>query len=267
VRPRYRKREARISTGLVAVYGGGSFGREVAWLAQECGCEVVCFIEDEEAKQGQFLNGIPLLPLGEAHSRFGDARVVGGVGAPRTRELMMAKAKEVGFDFATLIHPRVERSRLVEIGEGAVICAGNILTTNIVLGRHVQINLGCTVGHDVVMGDFATLAPGVHVSGCVHLGHRTYIGTGAVFVNGTQDRPLVIGRDAVVGAGACVTKPVPPGVTVVGVPARPMMRKIRKEDVKVKARARQEADLFFSLPTPTGSRSAGLASTSGPKRI
>ena len=51
------------------------------------------------------------------------------------------------------------------------------------------------------------------------------MGTGAVIINGTEEAPLVIGDDAVIGAGAVVTKSVPPGVTVVGVPARP----IRKE--------------------------------------
>jgi sugar O-acyltransferase (sialic acid O-acetyltransferase NeuD family) len=209
----------------VAVYGGGGLAREVAWLAQECGQVVACFIEDDETKQGRMLNEVPVLSLAEAMREFPSAGVVGGVGNPKTREMVVARAAEAGLNFATLIHPRVERSRWIEIGEGTVICAGNILTTNIVLGRHVQINLDCTIGHDVVMGDFATLAPGVHVSGCVHLGQRVYVGTGAVILNGTQDAPLTIGDDAVVGAGAVVTKSVPAGVTVVGVPAREMERR------------------------------------------
>lgn len=209
----------------VAVYGGGEFGREVAWLVQECGQNVACFIDDDESKQGKVLNEIPVMSLAEARRVFPSAGVVGGVGIPKTRQFVVTKAADAGYGFATLVHPRVERSRWVEIGEGTVICAGNILTTNITLGRHVQINLDCTVGHDVVMDDFATLAPGVHVSGCVRLGQHVYVGTGAVIINGTQGVPLTIGDDAVVGAGACVTESVPPGVTVVGVPARPIERK------------------------------------------
>jgi len=213
-----------MTNELVAVYGGGGFGREVAWLAQECGQGIACFIEDDESKQGVLLNGVPVLSLMEARCRFRSAGVIGGVGAPRTREVLMAKAAEAGFRFATLVHPRVERSGWTDIGEGSVICTGNVITVNTVLGRHVQLNLGCTVGHDVVMGDFATLAPGVHVSGCVRLGRRVYVGSGAVIINGTQSEPLNIGDDVVIGAGACVTKSVPPGVTVVGVPARPLAR-------------------------------------------
>ncbi len=66
------------------------------------------------------------------------------------------------------------------MGKGTVICAGCILTTNIKMGNHVQINLDCTIGHDVIMDDYATLAPGVHVSGYVSLGKRVYVGTGQI---------------------------------------------------------------------------------------
>lgn len=213
----------------IAIYGGGGFAREVAWLVQSCNrdtpkYQVVCFIDDDETAQGKILNGIPVLSLAAARERFPQAKVVGGVGTPKTRQFLMEKAESVGFGFETIVHPRVERSELIEIGIGTVICAGNILTTNITLGKHVQINLDCTIGHDVIMDDYATLAPGVHVSGCVHLGKRVYVGTGAVIINGTQKDPLVIGDDVVIGAGAVVTKSVPPGLTVVGVPAKPIQR-------------------------------------------
>ena len=213
----------------IAIYGGGGFAREVAWLVEACNVDreryhVVCFVDDNAANHGRLLNGIPVTGLLEARDRFPEARVVGAVGTPKTRQLLMEKAAAAGFQFEVIVHPRVERSRWIEVGSGTVICAGNILTTNIVLGQHVQINLDCTIGHDVLMGDYATLAPGVHVSGCVHLGQRVYVGTGAVIINGTQEQPIVIGDDAVVGAGACVTKSVPAGLTVVGVPAKPLQR-------------------------------------------
>lgn len=213
----------------IAVYGGGGFAREVAWLVESCSVgdqnyQVVCFIEDDEAKQGKLLNEIPTLSLANAYTLFPEACVVSGIGSPQLRENTMQKAAEQGFSFATFIHPRTEKSRWIEIGEGAVICAGNILTTNITIGDHVQINLDCTIGHDVVLGDYTTLAPGVHISGCVHLGKRVYMGTGATVINGTQDAPIVIVDDVIVGAGACVTKSVLSAQTIVGVPAKPLLR-------------------------------------------
>jgi len=211
----------------IAVYGAGGFGREVAWLAQSTviggeAVEVVCFIDDDETVCGAILNDLEVLPLSQVKEQYPAACVVSGIGVPKMRELTMGKARAAGFGFATLVHPRTEMSKWVEIGEGTVICAGNILTTNITLGKHVQINLDCTIGHDVVMGDYTTLAPGVHVSGFVQCGKRVYIGTGAVIINGTKEDPITIGDDAIIGAGACVTKSIPAGQTWAGVPAKPL---------------------------------------------
>ena len=75
------------------------------------------------------------------------------------------------------MHPNVEYDHdYVEIGEGVVVCAGSILTVNIVVEPHAQINLDCTVGHDAVIGAYSTLSPGVHISGNVTLEPYTFIG-------------------------------------------------------------------------------------------
>lgn len=213
----------------IAVYGSGGFGREIAWAA-ECAEEkgqrmgVACFVDDDEDKQGAKINGLPVMGLDEARRRFPDARMVLAIGSPRARQVIAKRCEEGGWEFVKIIHPSTEISRWVEHGDGVVICAGNILTTNIRLGRQVQVNLDCTIGHDVIMDDFTTLAPGVHISGWVHLGKRVYVGTGAVLVNGTEDNPLIIGDDSVIGAGACVTKSVPARETWVGVPASVLKR-------------------------------------------
>lgn len=222
-----------MQTEQIAIYGAGGFGREVAYWIEDCqqahgNMQAVCFVDDDQANHGTTLNGLPVMGLAAARERFPGASIVGAVGSPQLRQRLMEKATAVGFELATVLHPRIECSRWVEIGTGTVICAGSILTTNIVLGKHVQINMDCTIAHDVLMGDYATLAPGVHVSGCVHLGKRAYVGTGAVLIHGTEDEPLIIGKDVVVGAGACVTKSVPAGLTVVGVPARPLERRETK---------------------------------------
>lgn len=213
----------------LAIYGGGGFAREVAWLTEVINETdeqffPVIFIDDDESKQGLLLNDIPVLSFPEARRSFPDGHIICAIGSPQTRQQIIRKVESAGLKFATLIHPRTEMSKFMEIGEGTVICAGNILTTNIKIGKHVHLNLDCTIGHDVILGDFTTLAPGVHVSGWVHFGQRVYVGTGAVIINGTEHKPLVIGDDAVIGAGACVVKPVESGTTVVGVPAKPLSR-------------------------------------------
>jgi serine acetyltransferase len=51
------------------------------------------------------------------------------------------------------------------------------------------------------------------------------IGTGAVVIDGSPEERLTIGDDVTIGAGACVTQSIPSGLTVVGVPAKPIDRK------------------------------------------
>ena len=70
-----------------------------------------------------------------------------------------------------------------------------------------------------------TLAPRVCINGNTVIEDDVYVGTGAILRQGTPDKPLRIGKGAVIGMGAVVTKDVAPGETVVGNPARPLDRR------------------------------------------
>lgn len=204
----------------IAIYGAGGFAREVAWLlsALEREYEVVCFVEDGAAS-GRTLSGKPVLSWDAFAASRPAPTVTVAVGSPQSRRAMVDKCRAAGLSFVTLVHPSAQHSESVELGEGAVICSGTILTVNIKVGSHVHINLDCTVGHDARIGEFSTLAPGVHVSGHVHIGKDVYIGTGANIVNGQPDKPIVIGDGCVVAAGACITRSTEATGLYAGVPA------------------------------------------------
>jgi len=112
----------------------------------------------------------------------------------------------------------------VSIGEGAILCPHVTLTSNIKIGKHFHANLYSYVEHDCVIGDFVTFAPGVKCNGNIVIEDHAYIGAGAVIKQGGSGMPLVIGRGAVIGMGAVVTQSVPPGTTVIGNPARVLVR-------------------------------------------
>ncbi len=97
-----------------------------------------------------------------------------------------------------------------DINDGTIICPGTILTTDIWIGRHVIINLNCTIGHDVKIGDYTTISPGANISGDVKIGDLCYIGTNAVI-----REKINICDKVVIGAGAVVVKDITePGVYV-----------------------------------------------------
>jgi sugar O-acyltransferase (sialic acid O-acetyltransferase NeuD family) len=107
-----------------------------------------------------------------------------------------------------------------EIGEGAILCAYSVVTSNTKIGKYFHANLYSYVAHDCLIGDFVTFAPNVHCNGHVHIGRHAYIGAGAVIKEGSKDKPILIGEGAVVGMGAVVTADVPAYTTVIGNPAR-----------------------------------------------
>lgn len=202
------------------VFGAGGHGREVAWLAEQVladSVEVV-FLVDDVAYLSDPINGISVRLVQDIVVSGADRYVV-AVGDAALRRRAAADCLAVGLQPVALVHPRVEASRFVSVGTGSVVCAGSILTTNVTLGEHVHVNVGCTISHDVRIGDFSTLSPGVHVSGHVQIGRDVFIGSGANIINGSAAAPLVIGDGAVIAAGACVTKSVELGALMAGVPA------------------------------------------------
>ena len=106
----------------------------------------------------------------------------------------------------------------VIIGRGACLSPFVTITSNIRIGRCFHANLYSYVEHDCVIGDFVTFAPGAKVNGNVVIGDYAYIGCGAMIRQGTT-----IGAGAVVGMGAVITSDVPPGMKVVGNPAKPLI--------------------------------------------
>lgn len=205
------------------IIGAGGFGREVAWLVEEINGEgefwnLIGFIDDQSVRYGEGVNDIPMLGgIDFLQSMPRKPFVICAIGEPTSRKKVVDRLGSLGLRYATLVHPSVKYSKYVSIGEGSIICAGTIITTNVSIGNHVIINLDCTVGHDVVIEDYVSLMPSVNVSGGVLVREGTYVGTGASIIQN-----VTIGEWGVVGAGAVVTKDLPGHVVSVGVPARPV---------------------------------------------
>jgi len=143
----------------------------------------------------------------------------------QVRERLAARCIQDGVRFVDARAANAVSMDEVQLGEGAILCPFVTLTSNIRIGRQFHANIYSYVAHDCVVGDYVTFAPGVHCNGNVVIEDHAYIGTGAILRQGKPDEPLVIGRGAVVGMGAVVTKSVPPGMTVVGNPAKPLERR------------------------------------------
>jgi sugar O-acyltransferase (sialic acid O-acetyltransferase NeuD family) len=154
----------------------------------------------------------------------GSRHVCIAIANSQIRQRLALQCTAEGMSFFEVRAANVVQMDDVKLGEGAVLSPFVTLTSNIRIGRHFHANLYSYVEHDCVIGDFVTFAPGVMCNGNVHIEDYAYIGAGAVIKQGSTSAPLVIGRGAVVGMGSVVTRNVPPGVTLVGNPARPLIK-------------------------------------------
>lgn len=216
-------------TDLFAIYGANGCGRGIMPLAREqlalagISADRLVFIDDNPPALK--VNGHRVLTFDQFLAEDCVERyVVLAIANSRIREMLVKRCAGRGIRFWSVRATNVVEMDDVTFGEGAILSPFVTLTSNIRIGAHFHANLYSYVEHDCVIGDFVTFAPGVMCNGNVHIHDHAYIGSGAVIRQGAPDMPLVIGRGAVIGMGAVVTKSVPPGMTVVGNPARPLLR-------------------------------------------
>lgn len=140
----------------------------------------------------------------------------------------------------TVIYAGAVLGARVQTGHGALIREGNVVGDDSSIGTHTVLEGRCTIGQrvrihsrcfleSVTVEDDVFIGPGVIFTDDPHppcpkyvecdqgvtVQARAKIGGGAVLLPG-----VVIGAGALVGGGSVVTKDVPPGMVVVGNPAR-----------------------------------------------
>jgi len=176
------------------------------------------FIDDGQAP-GQ-VNGHDIVAWSDFVERqAGEKAVSIAIAASRTRKILAEKCAAANVPLIEARAASVVQMDEVVIEEGACLSPFVTLTSNIRIGRCFHANLYSYVEHDCVIGDFVTFAPGAKVNGNVTIGDHAYIGSGAIIRQG-----LTIGAGAIVGMGAVVTRDVPPSVTVIGNPAKPLIK-------------------------------------------
>lgn len=212
----------------IAIFGAGGFGREVLELIYQINAanghdiwEITGFLDRLEP--GTQINGVPVLgDVDYLNQTKEELNVVLAIGSPQTKQRIVSQITNPLIKYPVLIHPSVVMptdKSLCNIAEGTIICAFNFISSNIKVGRHVLLNVTCTLGHDATVGDFSSFMPSVNISGEVNIGQRVYGGVGAQIINKVN-----IADDVTIGAGSVVLKDVGPNCTVMGVPARVVIK-------------------------------------------
>lgn len=195
------------------VIGAGGHAKVVVATARAAGFAVAGVIAGRPESGQTAVLGVPIT-VGDDALPPGAAAVV-AIGDNRTRERLVAELEDA--QWTSVVHPRAFLAEGTSLGAGSVVFALAVVQPGAEVGAHVIVNTGALIEHDVVLGDLSQVASGAVLTGGVRIGRGAFVGAGATVLPGVN-----VGEWATVGAGAVVNRDVPSGVTVVGVPARPL---------------------------------------------
>jgi sugar O-acyltransferase (sialic acid O-acetyltransferase NeuD family) len=192
------------------IVGFGGFAREVYWsLSEKDRIGSIFFVDDEYWDDSNVL----IKPLSTFNPK--EYELVIAISDVNVRnKIVNSLPKETRY--FTHIHQTVQiHGDDVVIGEGSIICAGSIITTNVIIGKHSQINLMTTIGHDCIIGDYFTTAPSVQISGNINIGNNVYFGT-----KSSAKQKISICDNVIIGMNSGVVKDINESGTYIGTPCK-----------------------------------------------
>lgn len=207
-------------TNEIVVFGVGGFGREVHEMLVDINrvsesFEILGFVDGNADLHGSLVHDLPVLGGIEWLRDHPGVSVVLALGSPAAKCRVREQMYGFEVEFPTIISPRAWVGENVVFGQGCIVCAGAIVTTDVSMGDFCTLNLNVTIGHDVVIADYVTLAPAGNISGNVEISDGCDFGTNVAVIPSVK-----IGEWSIVGAGAVVTRDIPANVTAVGSPAK-----------------------------------------------
>lgn len=204
------------------VIGAGGFAKEIVDIlldTKKYNKNNLFFFDDVNLKNNNLYGYKVIHTLEEIKRVFekGQNNFCLGIGSPIARYNLYKKFKSLGGKVNSIVSSNSFIGKQdVQIGEGACVLCTSTISNGVEIGRGALINADVLVGHDVRIGDFADISPGVKLTGHSIIGNYVTIGAAAVVLPRVK-----IGDNSYIAAGSVVANDVPENSMVVGiVPSR-----------------------------------------------
>ncbi|OKZ12076.1 MAG: transferase [Bacteroides oleiciplenus] len=188
-------------------------------LVESCGYRVVGLYHYEEGRTGEIYFGHKIIGSNEElfSLDLSGKQFAISVGDNKIRSSLYNKILYKGGVVPTIIHPSAIVSKYAQLGSGIVVHANSVVSPDVIIGDDSIVSSNDLITHGSRMGKHCFVASNVVLGANVHMCDYAFVGSGATIIS---SKVSYIGRGAIVGAGAVVTKNVEADACVAGNPAR-----------------------------------------------
>jgi sugar O-acyltransferase (sialic acid O-acetyltransferase NeuD family) len=191
----------------LVIFGAGDIARLAHfYFRTDSSHEVAAFVVDEEYKNADSFDGLPLVDTSALPVRFPPADYAAFVALSyakmnRARAAKYAQMKAAGYGLVSYVSSKCTYLSETPPGDNCFILEDNTIQPFATIGNDVTLWSGNHVGHDAAIEDHCFITSHVVISGHVRIRSYCFVG-----VNATLRNSIELAAGTLVGAGAVIMK-------------------------------------------------------------